>query len=86
MMLVNRRNDAIGLIGCRIPSAVMPSETAAVMLAAGEHPRLRRRTIVFQQGVDTRASAGMTVGVGSLHLSPSCLPKASIHGFGDAPW
>jgi hypothetical protein len=45
-----------------------------------------RRTMVFQQGVDTRASAGMTVVVHSPHLSPSCLPKASIHGFGDARW
>jgi hypothetical protein len=28
------------------------------MLAEGEHPRLWRRTVVFQQGVDTRAERG----------------------------
>jgi hypothetical protein len=44
-----------------------------------------RCTVVFQQGVDTRAKRGHD-GVWVANPSPpSCLPKASIHGFGDAP-
>jgi hypothetical protein len=56
------------------------------MLAEGEHPRLRRRTMVIQQAVDARACAGMTIEfwcvTSARHASPVMtqkIPPATLH-------
>jgi hypothetical protein len=50
------------------------------MLAKGEHPRLWRRTVVFQQAVDTRAERGHEGVYVANPSPPSCLPAAGMTG------
>jgi hypothetical protein len=48
------------------------------MLAEGEHPRLRRRTVVIQQGVDTRAERGHDGGGWRSRLSFQLSPPLPV--------
>jgi hypothetical protein len=62
----------VGVGGLDSPSNSL--QPLPVMLAEGEHPRLRRSTRVVQQAVDTRAERGHD-GVYVLNPSPVMLAE-----------